>query len=116
MRKLPKTLGNNAGSAPTLHRWIEMELEEVFEGYYVNSSLVVRTNSLDAGWHNNVDPRLEHRLQITQRDSLAYRRQKKAEAAGALGYDLTPALSKSSFDGENDRVRRILPKVMERRK
>jgi hypothetical protein len=63
MRKLPKTLGNNAGSAPTLHRWIEMELEEVFEGYYVNSSLVVRTNSLDAGWHNNVDPRLEHRLQ-----------------------------------------------------
>jgi hypothetical protein len=34
--------------APAFHSWIEIELEEMFEGYYVNRSLAVRANRLDA--------------------------------------------------------------------
>lgn len=58
----PALLWNNAGRAPTLHSWIEIELEEVFEGYYVDRSFVVRTNCLDANGDNEVDSGFEHRF------------------------------------------------------
>jgi hypothetical protein len=31
-------LGNHPGGAPSLHCWIEVELEKVLEGYHVNAA------------------------------------------------------------------------------
>jgi hypothetical protein len=106
-------LGNHAGGAPTLHGWVEIKLEEMLESDYVDRSLVVGAKGLYAGRHNNVNPRLEHRLQISESDFFVNRRQKKPEAPSSLGHNLPPTFPKGSLNCENDRIRRILVKIFD---
>ncbi len=86
----------------------------MFEGYHVHSGFIVWTKRLYAGRHNDVNPRLKHCFKIPQSNSFVNRGEEKAEAPCTLGYDLTPALSEGPFYSEDDCVRRIPPKVLDR--
>ena len=105
--------GNNAGRTPTFHSGIEIKPKKVLEGYYVNCSLVVGTNCLDAGGHYNVDPRSQHCFQVANSDFFVDGRQVEAKAAGSLSYYLPPTLPQRSLDGEDDRVRRVYSKMFD---
>jgi hypothetical protein len=106
-------LGNHAGGAPTLHGWVEIELEEVLEGDHVDRSLVVGAKCLYTSRHNNVNPRLEHSLQIAESDFFIYRGQRKSEAPSSLSHNLPPTFPKGSLDRKNDRMRGILVKIFD---
>jgi len=106
-------LGDDASRAPTFHRWVEIELEKVFEGYYVDRGLVVRTNCLDASGDNDVDSGFEHRLQVASGDFFVYGCEVKAETPSSFRHDLPPAFPERSLDRENDRARRIFLKVFD---
>jgi len=99
---------------PALHGWIEVKLKEVFEGDYVDRSLVVGTKRLYAGWYDDVNPRLKHGFQISLRNSFIYCGEKKAKSPRALGDDLAPAFSESPLDREDNRIRRIPAEVLNR--
>jgi hypothetical protein len=85
----------------------------MFEGNYVDCSFVIGTKRLYAGGYYNVNPRLQHSLQIAHCDSLVDRGQKKAEASSTLGYDLAPSFSERSLDGENDGVGRVPAEMLD---
>jgi hypothetical protein len=55
---------------------------------------------------------LKHGFQIAHRNSFVYCGWEKAKASRSLGNDLAPALSESSLDRENNRVRRIPTEVL----
>jgi hypothetical protein len=92
-----------------------VELEEVFEGYHIHSSLVVRSNSLESNGYDNMNSRLQHGFQVADCNPFVYRRQKEPEATRALGDDLPPTFSQGSLDRENNRVGRVPPEMFDRR-
>ena len=53
------------GRSPSLHGWIEVVLEEVFEGYDVYRSLIVGADGFYTSGNDDVNPRLKHGIEIT---------------------------------------------------
>jgi hypothetical protein len=106
-------LVHHSGCAPSLHSWVEVKLEEMFEGDDVDRSFIVGAQGLDAGGHDDVNPRLKHGFQIADCNSFVYRSEEKAKPTRALGHDLAPAFPESSLDRENNSVGRIPAEMLD---
>ena len=92
---------------PTRHGWIEIQLEKILKRNNVEGRSIGLVALLQSFGDDKVDSRLSHRIEVILSDCLVDGCKKEAKSASPFCYDLTPTLSKGSFDCEDDAVHRV---------
>ena len=98
-------LSDNPCSSPSLHRGVEEKLKEMLKTDYIRRILVALR--LDATRHHKINPRCEHIVKVSLRDSFIDGCQEESKSPSPLRYNLSPALPKCSLYGEDDRIHRV---------